>query len=289
MTRVISGGLVAGAVAAAALLASAGTGGAQSRPVPPTPMPVAADASDGPTIVISMQGVASRPPDVASLNVSIVTNDDASAVATSKNNAIYDALRAKLSELGIAEAAIKTSYFNVSFTPRPGTVYASPAPTMRPLPPATAAPMTPSPLSYPNPTYVPRYGYVATRQLAVTVAAVANAGAVVDAALAAGVTTVSNVQFQLVDKRAAYDEALARALKDAGGQAQAVATAGGMHLGPVKNVRVSPALLNQQLVGTQSTAPRGAAVSAPRNAGTDLRPAPVEVRADVTVTYSLLP
>jgi uncharacterized protein YggE len=91
--------------------------------------------------------------------------------------------------------------------------------------------------------------------------------AAVDAALAAGVTSAGNVQYALLDRRAASEEALAAALKDAANQARVIATASRMKVAGVKQIQVGPS-------------PAGPVTSA---AG----PSAVDVRASVTVTYFL--
>jgi TonB family protein len=231
-------------------------------PRPFVPEPVVQSSSDGrPVVVIVAQGVASRPPDVAYVTVGIVTNDDVAATAAGQNAAIYDALRAKLKPLGIEDAAIRNVYFNVGFVARP-----------------TAAPEL-------RPGYNGRYGYVATRQLNLTVTNVAAAGAVVDAALAAGATSAGNVQYALLDRGPAYREALATALNDAASQARAVATASRMHVAGIKQIQVGQNQLGQP---TAAPAPAFGSSNASAVSGwTSMHPAPVEVRASATVTYFL--
>lgn len=223
-----------------------------------------------PTVVITAQGVASRPPDVAYVNAGIVTNEDSSPTAVAKNDAAFALLQTKLAALGIDGSKIKMTGYNVSYTARPVPMPMSPSGAI-----ATAAPMV-----YPVP--VQRYGYFVSRQLQIT-ADPAKIGAVIDAAVAAGATSVSNPQFGLADQSAAYNQALATALQSAKSQAAAVAAASGMHLGPVKQIQV------QQ----QYMIPGPGPMRAPPNAITvavSFPPPPtVDVRASVTVTYYLKP
>jgi uncharacterized protein len=58
-------------------------------------------------------------------------------------------------------------------------------------------------------------------------------GAAIDSALAHGVSDISPVQFQATDESAARNEALKEATEDARGQAELIATSGGMRLGRV--------------------------------------------------------
>ncbi len=215
----------------------------------------------GPTVVITMQGVASRPPDVAYVNLGILTNDDVSTAAVAKNNAIFDALQAKLAPLGVDAAKVKTTFYNVSYAARP-----------------TAAPQPAQQFPIPQ----SRYGYNVSRQLQLTVT-VGKVGDIVDAAIAAGATTVSNVQYALADASAAYNDALASALKSARSQAEAVAQASGMHLGGVKQIQV------QQQNFLPTPVPMRPQQGAVASGTTLVAPATVDTRASVTVTYLLKP
>ena len=230
-----------------------------------------APADDRPIAVISAVGIAKRPPDVASVSADILTNDDVAPVAVAKNAAIYSALRANLKALGIDDASVRSAYFAVAFVPRPTT---TPSPV-------------PSAMPYRVATVPPRYGYVANREVTAMVADVSKAGPAVSAMLSAGVTSISSVLFSLHDRRAAYGEAVAAALNDAGGQAQAVAAASRMHVAGIRRIEVG-----QDLIGPPTPAPNQPLIYANTAAAMSLgslRPLPVEVRANVTVTYILKP
>jgi uncharacterized protein YggE len=177
-----------------------------------------------------------------------------------------------LRALGVDEKNLTSTYYTVTFFPRPS---ASPDPR----------PPTPTPFAaYQVPQL--RFGYVASRTLQITVTNVANAGAVVDAALAAGATSVGSVQFSLLDRRAAYEEALAAAIRDAASQARVAAAASRLQIAGVKQIQVGSTSAGPQTLPTgpllqRSTTRTGTA--------TDLRPAAIEVRASVTVIYLLKP
>ncbi|MDB5073540.1 MAG: hypothetical protein JWM87_4651 [Candidatus Eremiobacteraeota bacterium] len=250
-------------------------------PAPPTRPSVISqqlvrtDDDSRPTVVITMQGTAARPPDVAYVNAGIVTNDDVSATAAAKNDAIFAALQAKLAALGIDAAKIKQTFYSLTYNARPTT----PSPVS-----ATAAPMQPGGVQiYSIP--VPRYGYVVSRQFQLTVDAVTKVGAVTDALVAAGVTSVNNVQYTLTDPSAAYNDALASALKAAKVQATTVAQSSGMHLGGVKQIQVQQQYLTPQPVPFRG--PPG--IPAPVQGVNMPAPATIDVRATVVVTYFLKP
>ena len=234
-----------------------------ARTVMPMRVPahVSIPPAQTPTVVISTQGVVSRPADEAFLTATIVTNDDVAANATTRNNEIYAALQQKLAALGIEGSAIQTLSFYVNYVPRPT---------------ATPPPM-------PFPVVNQRYGYVATRNVRVTVRSIDRTGAVVEAALSAGAANVGNAQYALANRDPAYNEALTAALRAAESQARVVAVASGMHLGRLVQVQVG-------VNGPAGLATIGSVMAAPAaNAVPILTPLPVDVRATVTVTYALVP
>ncbi|MDQ6942578.1 MAG: SIMPL domain-containing protein [Candidatus Eremiobacteraeota bacterium] len=230
----------------------------------------AASSSDGTTAVITGQGVVSRSPDMATVSASIQSNDDVATNATSKNNAALAALTSALGALHIDPADIKTTYYNVSFNPRP-------------------VPPTPSPAGliaqpvYPFPGGA-RYGYNVNRQLSIAVSRVSDVGGVVDAAVKSGVTNVNGVQYSLKDRAAANEAALALALADAANQARVVASASHMRLGGIKQIQVG-----QSYGGPVPMPMRAMPSSGVAGVPTEITPTAVDVRASVTVTYYLKP
>jgi uncharacterized protein YggE len=235
------------AAVALALVAAAAPALAQ------TPAPMA----PAPRIDVAGQGSVDRTPDQALVSFSIVTNNDVAAGATSANNTIYNALLARLQGLGIETASIKTTGYYLAYNPRP---------------------------AQPNPQFTQRYGFVVTRSVAVTSDRTDQAGAIVDAGVAAGATNVGGVSFGLRDNRAAYRAALAAAVADAAAQAAAIAAAA--HLRIVRVLSIGS--------GSYAPAPRylapmtvmaGAAAPVP----TDVLPSGLTVSATVTVSYEVAP
>ena len=76
-------------------------------------------ATPSSTLTVSGSGTISRDPDRATLSVSIVTNNDVAATATSANNRLYGALVDRMRSVGIAAGAIKTSSYDLNFVPKP--------------------------------------------------------------------------------------------------------------------------------------------------------------------------
>ncbi|MBV8367391.1 MAG: SIMPL domain-containing protein [Candidatus Eremiobacteraeota bacterium] len=234
------------AAALLTLLAAAAPATAQT-PVAPRQIPA--------QITVSGEGSVDRVPDQATVSFAIVTNDDVAARATSANNTAYNALVARLRGLGIDAAAIKTTSYDLSYNQRP---------------------------PQPNPQFQQRYGYVVSRGVSVTTNRTDQAGAIVDAGVAAGVSNVNGVAFGLRDSRGAYRAALAAAFADAEAQAQALAAAAHLRI-----VRVFS-------IGDGSYAvprPFGPMTAASARAGvpTEIQPSDQTTTATVSVTFQVAP
>jgi uncharacterized protein len=120
-------------------------------------------------------------------------------------------------------------------------------------------------------------GYSATNGVNATVRRLADAGAVVDAAVAAGANQVSGPNLLVSDQAAAYRSALATALADAHAKAQTLANAAGATLGAVTAISE-----NGQ---TPITFAPSAAAS--KDAATPVEPGEQQIQATVSVTYAL--
>jgi uncharacterized protein YggE len=132
-----------------------------------------------------------------------------------------------------------------------------------------------------NPHPSERYGYVVNRSATITGLDPARVGVAVDAAAAAGATTVSSVQFGLRNQRDAYNAALAAAVGDADSQARALAAAGHFRIVRLQRLEAGSAPLREpiafRMIGTVNAAQ------------TEISPSNVEVRANVTSTYEIAP
>jgi uncharacterized protein len=222
------------------------------------PAAAATPAADArPALSVSGQGAVDRMPDRATVAFGIVTNDDNAGRATSTNNAIYDALAAKMRALGIETAALRTTSYNVSFNPRPAR---------------------------PDAQFAQRYGYVVTRQVSVSDDRTDRVGALIDAGVAAGASNVDSVAFGLRDQRGAYRAALAAAMADAQEQARTLAGAAHVRLGRILEIAPAGGAVP---VPRPYAVNRAAVMAAP--VPTDVQPGDLTVRAGVSVTYALEP
>ena len=110
-------------------------------------------------------------------------------------------------------------------------------------------------------------------------AGVAKAGALVDAAVAAGANTVEGPTLDVSDQDALYRKALADAMADARSKAEALAKAGGFSVGPVYAVTEQGAQTPPPVVWQAASAAKAPAT--PVEAGTQ------DVTADVTVSFQI--
>ena len=120
-------------------------------------------------------------------------------------------------------------------------------------------------------------GYVAQSSLSVTVRALSDLGGVMSRAVASGSNTFDGLSWDLSDRQAAEDAALATAVADAARKAAVIAAAGGLALGPVVvieergGMRPGPVMMEARM-----------AADVPVSAGS------MDIEASVMVTYSLL-
>jgi len=120
-------------------------------------------------------------------------------------------------------------------------------------------------------------GYTADDSVS-AVAAIADAGKLIDAAVAAGANTVDGPTLSISDYAARYRDALAKAIDDARAKAAALAKAGNFAIGPVSSVsEQSTASPPQPLFGAASSTP----------AATPVEPGTQDVTADVSVTFRI--
>jgi uncharacterized protein len=121
-------------------------------------------------------------------------------------------------------------------------------------------------------------GYTAQNTVSAK-AKIADAGALVDAAVGAGANTVDGPSLTLSDQDALYRDALKKAVSDAHAKALALADAGGFGVGPVSTV------VEQSAAG-QPVFARPVALAA-KDASTPIEPGTADVTADVTVTFTI--
>ncbi|MFL5955602.1 MAG: SIMPL domain-containing protein [Gaiellaceae bacterium] len=105
---------------------------------------------------------------------------------------------------------------------------------------------------------------------------VAGAGALIDAAVAAGANTVNGPMLDVSGRDARYRDALGKAVEDARAKAEALAKAGGFGVGQVSAVTEG-----------STDVPPPMFQAAVKDASTPVEPGTQDVTADVTVTFRI--
>jgi hypothetical protein len=202
---------------------------------------------------VTGEGRVSHAPDLATVAASIVTNDDNASRALSENNRRYAALSAKLAAAGIAANDIMSESIQSYFNARP----------------SGQAINAPGQL----------FGFVVTRNVQINVAALAQTGAVIDAATAAGATQIGGVSYGFRDRRALERAAQAAAVSDAYAQAQAIAAAA--HVAIVRVLRIGLEPGPGRVFPLAMSMARKTEEPVP----TTISPSDLSVESSVTVTY----
>ncbi len=153
------------------------------------------------TLNVSGTGKIKVKPDLATINVGVMTRDKEAASAQSKNNEIMAKVMEALKALGLKDEDIKTASFNMY----PTYDYSK-----------NTAELT---------------GYEVTHMLNVTIKDIDNSGKYIDAAIKAGSNTSNSIYFSVSNAEDYYAQALVKAINDAGTKAKSMASALGITIG----------------------------------------------------------
>jgi uncharacterized protein len=215
-----------------------------------------AQRAAAPTVRAQGEAIIKVKPDLARLDIGVVTQAQTAEAAAAENAKRTAAVMATLrKELGTG-AEIQTSGYSINpnYTqPRNGNT-----------PPVIA-------------------GYTATNMVHITTFEIASVGKMIDAATRVGANNVHGVQFGVKDEQASRGEALREAARNARKNAEAMAAGLGMKAGRVVSisdadpVQVIP-YRREMMMAAQADM-----------AATAIEPGNVQLRAVVTVTVELLP
>ena len=206
----------------------------------------------GPAVIsVSGQGRADVAPDLAVVNIGIVTTGKTAQLAQAENAKIASDVTAALGQLGIFSKDIQTHY------------------TMSPV--------------YEKGDYRKAAGYRASNTVTVTVNDVDKTGQVIDTALSSGATDVNGLSFGLKDAKSVRNTALQMAVQDARSKADAIAAALGVKIVGIQNVKEDGGNFARYEVANARLAKLDGAAMAdtPVNAGT------VEVNAEVHIDFQI--
>jgi uncharacterized protein len=207
----------------------------------------------GRSITVIGTGEASAKPDMAEIQMGVVTQAATAGEALSANNAAMDKLLKLLAARGIAEKDVQTTQFSVS-------------PQYRHEPRGQAPPTI--------------TGYQVTNQVRVKVRQLASLGQVLDQAVGEGANQVHGISFSVAEPDRFLDTARKDAVGDAKRRAELYAQAAGVKVGRVLLIQEqTPRFPQPQMMAMTARAGAGGAV--PVAAGEQ------EFRASITVTYAI--
>jgi uncharacterized protein YggE len=241
---------------AAVLSACAGTVAAQGQTptAAPANTPVAAQSANPRTITVSGTGVAYLTPDIAYVNIGVHTDNKDAAVAVSTNNTNSQKVISALKSFGIADKDIQTTNFSI----------------------------------YPQQQFdnqgkpTGEINYVVDNTVYVTVRDLSKVGDLLDTVVKAGANSINSIQFDVTDRTKALSDARQSAIADAQAQAQEVAKAASVTLGPVQSIDVTG--------GSTPPIPyqaKGGAMVAESAASVPVNPGQLTVTINVNVVYQI--
>lgn len=242
---------LAGAAVVAALLVTAGIGGAITSGAAPGNVDAQTQQQMSDTIAVSGSGTVQAEADRAVVRVgAIATGDDISAVREDlSENA--SGMRDALAEMGIDESQIRTAYFDISSEERYG------------------------PREADRPTYRGIHAFE------ITIEDPDQAGEVIDTAVSNGASEVGGVEFTLSPDRREdlRQQALESAMDNARSEASTVAGAEDLSITGVDRISTTDFSRTPFAVETAAAGDGGARTS--------ISSGPVTVRASVTVVYGM--
>jgi uncharacterized protein len=195
------------------------------------------------TVTVTGTGTVTAVPDQASFAFTVQTKATTASAVLSRNATLTRAVISAVEDAGVPEANIQTSQVSLDpVTSNDGTSIVA---------------------------------FTASDTIMVTKLAIAKTGAVVDAAVGAGATSVSGPSLAISSQDAIYAKALKAAVAQAKTKAQALADASGLTLGGVVT-----------MVEGGGASPLPFAQGAAKDT-TPIEPGTQDVRASVTVTFSL--
>lgn len=245
-------------VAAVTLGCVAWNGDARAQSAPPTLRP--------PIITATGRGEAHVAADRASLTIAVETRGATASAAAAANASAMTTTLAALHRVGLTDSNLSTTGFSV------GTDY------MRPSPNGAQQPVT----------------FLARNGVRVELRSPARLGTIIDSALAAGATQVSQTQFTSDHLEALRAAALAQAVERARADADAIARAAGGTLGSLIEVSTAGGAMFYEDAGFSGTSVQirgvaGGVAAPPPPPPTPLAPSDVALTVSVTARWQFVP
>lgn len=197
---------------------------------------------------VSGQGDARTAPDLAVIQLGVETQAESASAAMKQNSEQQTTVIDALKSAGIETKDIQTSGLNLN-------------------------PM----MDYDKNEVT---GYRASNMVSVRVTEIANLGEVLDAVVSAGANNINGINFQREDSQAVEDDARRAAVEDARHKAEVMAEAAGMTLGPIMQLRDSPAQSGPQ--------PMMMRAAEAKSSGAPVEAGELTVTSEVQVDFALL-
>lgn len=223
---------------------------------PGSPVAALQDVPGGSVVTVSGRGTVEAEADRASIFLAVETEGSSAREAAGQNADLMTAVTGAVRSAGEGAEGFRVSTSGFALSPRYGDQVGR------------------------EPRIV---GYVARNTLEVTVDEVDRVGALIDAGLMAGANRVSGLDFQIRDPEPLRTEALREAIRLARAQAETMADALGMTLGPPLDVQGGADFPYPQPFA------RPEALEMRAQAPTPIESGPLTVSANVTIRFRLDP
>ncbi|HEY2158270.1 MAG TPA: SIMPL domain-containing protein [Isosphaeraceae bacterium] len=216
-----------------------------------------------PSLSVVGHGKVAAVPDVADINIGVVTHGPTAKDALRSNSEAMEGLQNVLKERGIAAKDIETKQIQVN------PVYSHPDPR--------------GPRA--GEEYVPKVvGYRVTNSVEVTVREIAKLGEMLDAVVVAGANQVTGIAFRVDKPEQLLDQARKLAMADAKRKAELLAGEAGIVLGPARHIIEAGGMPPRPtMLGGGAPQMMMARSAAPVAAGEQ------ELSVSVQVSYSIMP
>jgi uncharacterized protein YggE len=204
------------------------------------------------TLTVNGTGRADLTPDIAYISVGVHTEGPDAAQAVTENNVTSQKVAEALEDFGIEPEDIRTTNFSI----------------------------------FPQQQYdqdgkLTGVIYMVDNTVFVTLRDLDQIGEVLDAVVEAGANNINSIQFDVEDKSEVLSEARDDAVEDAQSQADELAKAAGVSLGPVQNISTFSSAVPFPIIGGKGGGALAAEASVP------ISPGQMIVTVDVNMIYEI--
>ncbi len=204
------------------------------------------------TIAVTGQGSVVVPPDTVVVTLGVQTRGTQVGPTVAENNRAAEKVIQSVTDLGVAPEDVQTTNFNISTQPRYD--------------------------EFGNPT--DEVTYWVDNTITITLHNIAVLGDLLGNALAGGANSVQSITYTVSDPAGVLEPARKEALTDAQHQAEQLASASGMSLGPILTVSESSGGVTPGLLAFSG-------VEVPSGSGVPTTPGTLEFAVQMFVTYDL--